>query len=225
MPARFPLASGHFLQPSSVTEVDPSGGIGHIYRIEHAKLRLDIPFEDNEQDARLLVMRKEAQAIVESFTGLCIADVDGVELEYVNTRRPEVSILELSRSDFKSEGIRLFMVTSDDEETELASSKWELKRLRARLYLRLKRSNPVTERKFRYSRSGDVVARVLATRGVVNERQKNLLRAALNHVMVELDKDLGTTAPNHFSDNPGFMRIIRQLQNSRPIAQLPVDQG
>ena len=43
----------------------------------------------------------------------------------------------------------------------------------------------------------------------------------MNHVMVELDKDLGTTAPNHFSDNPGFMRIIRQLQNSRPIALTP----
>ena len=223
MTARYPLASGYFLQPSSVTEVDSAGGIGHVYRIEHAKMRLDIPFEDNEQDARLLVMRKEAQAIVESFTGLCIADAPGVELEFTNTRRPDVSILELSRSDFKSDGIRLFKVDSDDEETELASSRWELKRLRARLYLRLKRSNPEADRKFRYSRSGDVVARILATRGVVNDRQKNLIRVAMNHVMVELDKDLGTTAPNHFSDNPGFMRIIRQLQNSRPIAQLPVN--
>lgn len=213
-----------YLSTRSIS-TSPDGGTGlshDIYRLEWAKEQLDIPHIDNEQDVRLLLAIKTAQSIIEDKTNLSFAPVD-VVLEYTNPTGKLTPVLELPGSDFAEvqeieeyrgdDASVIYELDADGDPTPASIGLDEI-RMRKRLYLRRQDGKdwPVA---FGRERLNGVVVVVKAERRVFDVNHRNMIRAAMDMLVVELDESRPASG-QPVADSQQFLRLIESLKSATP---------
>lgn len=211
--AQAPGPLQYSLQPSTITETEdfdsPVGGRRNcnIYRVGDAKNALDIPSQHNSENANIVLWIQEAQAIVESATGLNLSDTD-VSMFFTNIAAEGVDTLELSESDIKSiktvhdidnvGGMKEIVFNSDPTQTCY-------KRYRANGRAYIQRVDGLF-----FRRGVGRVAQVDAVRGLhAGSALAHMVRSVMNMIVIELAKGIGSTSPSGFAENPTFLRLVR----------------
>lgn len=188
------------LQPYLITESQGGERNVSIYRVGDAKNALDIPSQHTSEDANLVLRIQEAQAILETQTGLNMFDRP-CEMLFTNSTALGVDALELSESDVR-EVTNVYDVSDANVMTGVAFNKYDAN---GRTYIQRTDGN--------HFRKGEgLVAKVLAVRGIRNDsRLGHMVRAVMNMLVIELSKGIGSTSPSGFAENPTYLRLTRMI--------------
>ena len=207
---------GNSLRPSRMTESRDRVSTT-LYSIADAKMALGWEMDENYADAQLALIIESAQATLEKATGVFLAP-RSVGFWFMNSEYLDIQELELNESDIAAVTDVIEWLPNDAGDltaTQLGSSNYEVEYSRKRTYIFR------TDGKCFPCHPSNRVVKVTATKGLgPRDNDMGNVRAGMNFLVNEYIKVNGTTAPatmtmpNPFVKNPGFQRIVRQLQSS-----------